>query len=97
MRDELQARLDELNGEGLEVPSDATPVDFLMAVYRDPRQPMSRRLRAATECAPYVHPKLSAAAVIYQGDMATRLENAIKRSNAARLIEVQPSLSDQQV
>jgi hypothetical protein len=81
VRDELQARLDELNGEGLTVPEGASPVDFMMAVYRDIRQPMERRLRAARECAPYVHPKLSTTAVLIDGgSFAERLQRSIERT-----------------
>jgi hypothetical protein len=53
---DLTARI---GAEALALPADATPVDFLSAVYRDPAQPMHRRLRAAIEAAPYLHPKLS--------------------------------------
>jgi hypothetical protein len=35
------------DGEGLQVPPDIEPLEFLMAIYRDHRQPMSRRMRAA--------------------------------------------------
>jgi hypothetical protein len=38
-----QQIVDELNGEGLQVPPDIEPVEFLMAIYRDPRQPMGLR------------------------------------------------------
>jgi hypothetical protein len=41
------------------------------------------RLRAAIEAAPYVHPKLSATAIIQGGDFAERLERAVARSRAA--------------
>ena len=78
----------EDDGEGLEVPADASPVDFLQAIYRDPRQPMHRRLRAAVECAPFCHPTLKATAVLLGSDFATKLENAVKRSEAV-LIEAQ--------
>ena len=37
------------DGEGLQVPPDIEPVEFLMAIYRDPRQPMNRRMKAAIE------------------------------------------------
>jgi hypothetical protein len=76
-------------GEGLECPADASPVEFLQAIYRDHRQPMHRRLRAAVECAPFCHPQLKATAVILGSDFSTRLENAMKRSQAVRLIEAQ--------
>jgi hypothetical protein len=46
-----QQIVDEMNGEGLQVPSDIEPVEFLMAIYRDPRQPMNRRMKAAIEAA----------------------------------------------
>lgn len=100
-----QQRLDWLNGEGLEVSADATPIDFLCAVYRDPRQPMSRRLKAAIEAAPYAHPKLAVTAFIDGADFAHRLERAVERSQpklieakaepTRKVIEAQPLLSDQ--
>jgi hypothetical protein len=79
----------ELEEQGVAVPADATPIDFLCAVYRDPRQPMHRRLKAAIEAAPYVHPQLKATAVVISGnDFATRLERAIERSGVGpKLIE----------
>ena len=79
--------------EGLEVPADANPVDFLMALFRDRTQPMTRRLRAAIECAPYVHSTFRATAIIQGGDFASRLERAVSRSkgNAVKVIEAKPS------
>jgi hypothetical protein len=75
------------DGEGLEVGADATPIDFLCAIYRDKKQPMHRRLKAAIEAAPYCHPTLKATAVILGSDFASRLDLAIKRTESA-LIEV---------
>ena len=69
-----------LNGEGLEVPNDATPLDFLSAMYRDRWQPMHQRLKADIEAAPYLHPRLAVTAVVEGGDFAARLERAIERS-----------------
>jgi hypothetical protein len=40
----------------MEVAADATPLDFLCAVYRDPRQPIQRRMRAAEAALPFVQP-----------------------------------------
>jgi hypothetical protein len=75
-------------GEGLEISANATPVDFLCAIFRDARQPMHRRLKAAIEAAPYCHPTLKAHAVLMGSDFATRLELATKRTEPA-LIEAQ--------
>jgi hypothetical protein len=36
-----------------------SPLDFLCLVFRDPKQPMKRRIEAAKCAAPYVHPRLS--------------------------------------
>jgi len=82
-------QLSQIDGEGLEVPADASPIDFLCAIFRDPRQPMHRRLKAAIEAAPFCHPSLKATAVILGGDFASKLEKAIKRSDQCRLIEAQ--------
>ena len=73
-----QRRLDELNGEGLVIPATATPLDFLCAVYRNPTQPMGRRIRAAEAALAFVHPKLAVTALVNTGPGA-RLERALAR------------------
>ena len=81
----------DLDGEGLEVPADATPLDFLSAIYRDSGQPMHWRLRAAIEAAVFVHPKLAVAVTVDGNDFAERLGRAIERSAQARpIIEATP-------
>ena len=61
-----------------------TPLEFLEAVYLNNDLPLSVRMRAAVECAPYVHPKLTAIATSsMDGDhFAAMLERAIARSQA---------------
>jgi hypothetical protein len=61
-----------------------TPVEFLTAIYCDENVPLPVRMRAAIECAPYVHPKLSATAVMSSEDFGDRLERAILRSLGVR-------------
>jgi hypothetical protein len=65
--------------------SDPTPLDFLKAVYLDPDLPLSVRMRAATEAAPYCHPKLSASALIDPLEFAQRLDRAVERSGVRYL------------
>ena len=64
-------------------------LDFLQAVYRDPMQPLSVRMRAAIEALPFEAPKLSAVAVSSMSGAAERLERAIARSgvNVSRTID----------
>src|SRR4249919_2130216 len=78
------------DGEGLQVPPDIEPLEFLMAIYRDHRQPMSRRMRAAIEAAQYRHPKLGAIATTNMNgqDFASLLERAILRSGKARELKL---------
>jgi hypothetical protein len=61
-----------------------TPLDFLQAVYLNEGLPLSTRMKAAIEAAPYVHPKLSATAVMSSEDFGDRLERAILRSLGVR-------------
>lgn len=70
--------------------TDVTPLEFLRAVYCNDQLPLSVRMRAAVEAAPYVHPKLSAVAVGHMtgSDFASALDRAIERSRAQpKLIE----------
>lgn len=79
--------------DGLELGPDETSLDFLRKVYRDPRQPMPRRMAAAKEAAPYEHPKLAVTAINNMSgeDFARLLDRAIARSQAPpKAIEHRP-------
>jgi hypothetical protein len=64
-------------------------LEFLQAVYRDTRVPLSTRMKAAVEALPFETPKLSAMAVASMtgDDFAARLERCLARSARAKLIE----------
>jgi hypothetical protein len=63
----------------IEVAPDASSLDFLRTVYRDPYQPIARRMRAAIAALPFEHPKLSAVASLGPNHgFAARLERALK-------------------
>ena len=77
-----------------------SPLEFLRAVYLNDQLPLSVRMRAAIEAAPYYHAKLSVTAVL--GDEASfgaMLDRAIARSQAPpkviqhRADETSPSVS----
>ena len=80
------------DGEGLQVPPDIEPVEFLMAIYRDPRQPMNRRMKAAIGAAQYRQPKLGVIATtnLSGHDFAALLDRAIERSNGVRVVKALP-------
>jgi hypothetical protein len=63
-----------------------TPLEFLRVVYCNEGLPVSVRLRAATEAAQYMHPKLGAVATLSMSgdDFAGLLERSIERSRSAR-------------
>jgi hypothetical protein len=42
-----------IDPDAIEIPADATSLQFLEAVYRSPSQPMHRRLEAACEALPF--------------------------------------------
>jgi hypothetical protein len=66
-----------------------TSLEFLQAVYCNEQLPLSVRLRAAIEAAPYEHAKLTAVAVGYMNSdsFGAQLDRAIARSKGPLLIE----------
>src|SRR5262249_1005774 len=71
----------------LGVPPNATSLEVLQAIYRNPNLPIGTRHRAARDAAPFEYPNY---AVIGHArpddDWAVRLDRAIERSNKAKLI-----------
>jgi hypothetical protein len=70
-------------------PEQVNSLEYLQRIYRDPTQPTPVRMRAAIEALSFENPKLSAVGVGYINNdtFAQRLDRAILRSEAARLIE----------
>jgi hypothetical protein len=77
--------------------SEVSPLEFLEAVFNNENLPLSVRMRAAIEAAPYRHSKLSTTANFHidgTRSFAEALERAIARSRAPvpqpALIEHEP-------
>jgi hypothetical protein len=68
--------------ELVELAPGETSLDFLQKIYRSPRQPIARRMRAAMAALQHEHPKLTAMAVNSMNgrDFAAMLDRAILRS-----------------
>jgi class 3 adenylate cyclase len=80
------------------VAAEATPLDFLQAVYRNPALPLSVRIRAGVAAAQYVHPRISVVAAA--GDprnIADRLELLIRQHRKPKLIEARPQPDQQHI
>jgi len=68
--------------EQIEVEPEATSLQLLQAVYRNPDVALPVRMRAAGMAIPYEHPRLSINANVEAGkDFGLRLERAIARSS----------------
>src|SRR5713226_9332022 len=67
--------------QAIELPQEATSLDFLQQVYRNPSLPISTRMRAAVAALQFEHPKLGVNITIEGKDIAQRLDEAIRRSS----------------
>jgi hypothetical protein len=68
------------------LPEGATSLDFMQAVYRDPAQPTTRRMRAAVAALPFEHPKLSVNANI-DTNFAARMEEIARLRGKSNVID----------
>jgi|SRR6516164_4250275 hypothetical protein len=91
MSGRIVAVLDRIEAEQREptLPKQTRALELLQMVYRGEFKASPQQLRSAIEALPYENPKLSAVAVGYLNahDFASRLDQAIERSDRARLIE----------
>jgi hypothetical protein len=66
----------------IQLPADASSLDFLQAVYRSSQQPMQRRMRAAIEALPFERPKLAVIATVHRfADQMRSIARATGKSN----------------
>src|SRR5262245_41189571 len=83
-----EVEVEQVGNDEIAIPADASPLDFLQAVYRNAALPLSTRIRAGVAAAQYMHPKLS---VVASPDspayFADRLEAQLRY---AKLIQHQP-------
>lgn len=78
----------------LEMAPNATPLDFLCAVYRDPLQPMPRRMRAAEAALPFVHPKLAVTANVHS--FAAQMEELARERGKPNVIDAKANYKTSQ-
>jgi hypothetical protein len=74
-------------GEEIELPEDATSLHFMQAIYRNPAQPMTRRMRAAVAALPFEHPKLAVTASLNNEGFAAQMEEMVRRSGRSNVID----------
>jgi hypothetical protein len=80
------------DAEPFELAPGETSLSFLRKIYRSPRQPIVRRMRAAALALPFESPKLAVTAVLGdEASFAAMLDRAIARSQAPpKLTEHRP-------
>jgi hypothetical protein len=76
-----------VEANAIEIAANATSLELLQHVYRNPSLPLSTRMRAAATALPFEFPKLAVTASFDGKDFADRLENAFSRT--AKAIEHQ--------
>jgi hypothetical protein len=63
----------------VELPPNATSLDLLRAIYRNPNAELTTRIRCAMACLQYEHPRLQMIAQINEQSFAEVLERRLKK------------------
>ena len=78
----------QLGADEIGVGPEATSLQVMQAIYRNPAQPIARRMRAALAALPFEHPKLSATyAVTGERDFAEQMRAIARRSGRSMVID----------
>jgi hypothetical protein len=77
----------------IELPSQASSLDFLRALYRNPRLPLSVRMKAAIAALPFETPKLAVTANLNVAGFADRMERMMTARGLALVIDARPNFS----
>jgi hypothetical protein len=72
--------------DAITLPVDATSLHFMQAIYRDSRQPMPRRMRAAQAALPFEHAKLQVT-VDASRNFAALMEECARKSGRSNVID----------
>src|SRR5262245_12598131 len=62
----------------VDIPADGSPMEFFLAVMRDPKQPYKRRKDCAVAAAPFVHAKFAVTTATTPEDIGDRLRRALE-------------------
>jgi hypothetical protein len=89
--DLVLAPIEPEGADEIEVAANSSPLDFLCAVYRDPCQPMPRRMRAAAAALPFVHPKLAVVANVTS--FAAQMEELSRQRGRSNVIDAKANHS----
>ncbi len=87
---QLLPDLSEPEVEEIELPADASSLDFLQAVYRNGQQPMQRRMRAAIEALPFERPKLAVVQNVYS--FAAQMKEVARASGKSNVLDAPKAL-----
>jgi hypothetical protein len=69
-------------------PAEATSLEVMQAIYRNPKQPLTRRMRAAQIAIAYEHPKLSATyAVDGSRNFSAEMKSIAQRSGRGNVLD----------
>jgi len=63
----------------LELPPNATSLDLLRSIYRNPHAELTTRIRCAMACLQYEHPKLAVVAQVTDEGFAELLDRRLKK------------------
>jgi hypothetical protein len=88
--DHLLDQIERLKNDPLGIPLNATPLDGLIAIYRNPRLGEGLRFKAMAEAAKYMHYRMGVNVQV--NTFAERLDEVIERRQARGRLVNQPKV-----